>query len=83
MNPPDVLERLLFHADRVEECGHLNAARYMRLAAEELEHARTESAARLKIINAKIIERDDARIALADMASTLSSQVHHTQEGER
>jgi len=39
--PPDVLERLLFHADRVEECGHLNAARYMRLAAEELEELRT------------------------------------------
>lgn len=39
---PDVVERLLFHAERVEECGHINAGRYMRLAAEELEYLRGE-----------------------------------------
>ena len=35
--PPNIAERLRFHADRVEECGHLNAARYMRIAADELD----------------------------------------------
>jgi hypothetical protein len=32
-----IRERLLFHAERCEECGHLNAARYMRLASEAMQ----------------------------------------------
>ena len=33
---PDVVDRLAFHAERVEECGHLNAARWMREAVGEI-----------------------------------------------
>lgn len=36
----DNVERLRFYAIRMEDEGHLNAARYMRNAADELEAAR-------------------------------------------
>ncbi len=68
--PPDVIERVRFHADRVEECGHLNAARYMRCAADEIEHLRAQSAARLRIINAKIATIDGLRAYDAKQAQS-------------
>ena len=55
-----VVARLRFHADRMEEEGHLNAARWMRIAAGDIEILRED---------ARTIDRDELVALLENLAS--------------
>src|SRR6516164_3596020 len=56
----NVAARLRFHADRMEEEGHLNAAHWMRIAAGDIEILRED---------ARTIDRDELVALLENLAS--------------
>ena len=74
MTHPDNVERLMFFASRVEEDGHLNAARHMRNAADELQHVREAVEAMtlaLQVANAALSDAQDDNEALREELATI------------
>jgi hypothetical protein len=67
----DTVDRLLFHAERVEAEGHINAGRHMRDAAGELAHLRrrVEELSQREALNLYSIRADysDVRCAAWDV----------------